>query len=69
VYPEGYARASEEESEDEAPEPLRFVEGEVISDSAELDEDSDEEADIENQPLVNDLTITFCLRDVILAVI
>ena len=40
--------SSEEESEDDAPEPPRFVEGEVISDSAKSDEDSDEESDAEN---------------------
>jgi hypothetical protein len=69
VYPEGYTESSEEESEDDAPAPPRFVEGEVISDSAESDEDSDEGSDTENQPPVDDLTTTFRRRDITPAVI
>ncbi|KAM0688737.1 hypothetical protein Q7P36_010812 [Cladosporium allicinum] len=43
--------SSEEESEDDAPEPPRFVEGEVISDSAKSDEDSEEGEVSENDDL------------------
>jgi hypothetical protein len=51
VYPEGYTGSSEEESEEDAPEPPRFVEGEVISDSAKSDEDSEEGEVSENDDL------------------
>ena len=51
VYPEGYAGSSEEESEDETSEAPRFVEGEVISDSAESDESSEEGEASENDDL------------------
>ena len=51
MYPEGYAGSSEEETEDETPEAPRFVEGEVISDSAESDESSEEGEASENDDL------------------
>jgi hypothetical protein len=63
-YP--FQEESSEESEDEAPEAPRFVEGEVISDSAaeESDEESDGGSEAENQSQPDELATAFPAGDI-----
>jgi hypothetical protein len=63
VYPEGYTGTGED-SESETSDNPEFVEGEVISDSAESDEDSGEESDAENQPPRDELASAFPAGDI-----